>query len=98
MSEKTLNFNNIRLNKKSKEPIDLLSVDVDQIVVFDKFKHNSKGFKHFIGYQEGETAKPFWIILQQMSGYIKYFENGGKLKMMNCGIDVMKFGMLLKIN
>ena len=98
MSEKTLNFNNIRLNKKSKEPIDLLSVDVDQIVVSDKFKHNSKGFKHFIGYQEGETAKPFWIILQQMSGYIKYFENGGKLKMMNCGIDVMKFGMLLKIN
>ena len=37
MSEETLNFNNIRLNKKefhkSKEPFDLLSVDVDQIVV-----------------------------------------------------------------
>ena len=34
MSEKTLKFNNIRLNKKefhkSKEPIDLFSVDVDQ--------------------------------------------------------------------
>ena len=58
MSEKTLNFNNIRLNKKSKEPIDLLSVDVDQIVVSDKFKHNSEGFKHFIGYQEGEIVKP----------------------------------------
>ena len=41
MSEKTLKFNNIRLNKKefhkSKEPIDLLSVNVDQIVVSDKF-------------------------------------------------------------
>ena len=37
MSEKRLKFNNIKLNKKefrkSKEPIDLLSVDVDQIVV-----------------------------------------------------------------
>ena len=37
MSEKTLQFNNIILNKKkfhkSKEPIDLLSVDLDQIVV-----------------------------------------------------------------
>ena len=37
MSEKTLKFNNIRLNKKkfqkSKEPFDLLSVAVDQIVV-----------------------------------------------------------------
>ena len=54
MSEKTLKFNNIRLNKKefhkSKEPIDLLSVDLDQIVVSDKFEHNDQGFKHFIGY------------------------------------------------
>ena len=41
MSEKTLKFNNIRLNKKSKEPIDLLSVNVDHIFVSDKFKHNN---------------------------------------------------------
>ena len=82
MSEKTLNFNNIRLNKeeflKSKEPIDLMSVNVDQIVVSDKFKHSDEGFKYFIGYQEGEIVKPLCIILPQMSGYIKYFENGGK--------------------
>ena len=41
MSEKTLKFSNIRLIKKdfhkSKEPIDLMSVIVDQIVVSDKF-------------------------------------------------------------
>ena len=44
MREKTLKFNIIRLNKKefhkSKKLIDLLSVDLDQIVVSDKFKHN----------------------------------------------------------
>ena len=49
MSEKTLKFNYIRLNKKEfhkpKEPIDLMSVIVDQIVVSDKFKHNNGGFK-----------------------------------------------------
>ena len=81
MSEKTLKFNNIILNKKkfhrSKEPIDLLSVDLDQIVVSDKFKHNNEGFKYFIGYQDG-IVRPLCIILPQMSGYIKYFENGGK--------------------
>ena len=102
MSEKTLRFNNIRLNKKefhnSKKPIDLLSVNVDQIVVFDKFKHSNEGFKYFIGYQEGEIVKPLCIILPQVSGYIKYFENGGKkmsflLKMMKCGINTIKFGM-----
>ena len=82
MSEKTLKFNNIRLNKKefhkSKEPIDLMSVNVDQIVVSDKFKHNNESFKYFIGYQEDEIVKPLCIILPQMSGFIKYFENGGK--------------------
>ena len=82
MSKKTLKFDNIRLNKKefhkSKQPIDLMSVNVDQIVVSDKFKHNNEGFKYFIGYQEGEIVKPLCIILPQMSGYIKYFENGGK--------------------
>ena len=60
MSEKTLTFNNIRLNKKnihkSKEPTELMSVIVDQIVVSGKFKHNKEGFKYFIGYQEGENC------------------------------------------
>ena len=82
MSKKTLKFNNIRVSKKefhkSKQPIDLMSVKVDQIVVSDKFRHSDKGFKYFIGYKEGEIVKPLCIILPQMSRYIKYFENGGK--------------------
>ena len=78
----TLRFNNIRVNKKefhkSKQPIDLKSVNVDRIVVSDKFKHIDEGFKYFIGYQEGEIVRLLCIILPRMSGYIKYFENGGK--------------------
>ena len=42
-----------------------MSVSVDQIVISDIFKHS-------------EIVKPLCIILPQMSGYIKYFENGGK--------------------
>ena len=78
MSENTLKFNNIRLNKKefrkSKHPNELNSV----IVISDKFKHSEEGFKHFVGYKEDEIVKPLCIILPQMNGYIKYFENGGK--------------------
>ena len=77
MSEKTLKFNNIRLNKKefhkSKEPIDLMSVIVGEIVVSDKFKHNNEVFKYFIGYQESGIVKLLCVILPQMSEYIKYF-------------------------
>ena len=61
----------------SKEPIDLMSVNIDQIVVSDKFNHNNNGSRCFIGYQEGEIVKPLCIILPQMIGYIKYFEYGG---------------------
>ena len=76
MSEKTLKFNNIRVNKKefhkSKQPIDLMSANVDQIVVFDKFKNSDEGFKYFIGYQDGEIVKMLYIILPQVSGYINW--------------------------
>ena len=65
MSEKTLKFDNIRVNKKefrkSKQPIDLDLINVDQIVASDKFKHSDGGFTYFIGYKEG--VKPLCIIL-----------------------------------
>ena len=50
-----------------------MSVNVDQIVVSDKFKHSDEGYKYFTGYQEDGNVKPLCIILPQMSGYIKYF-------------------------
>ena len=55
-----------------------MPVNTEHIVTSDKFKHSNNGFKYFIGYQEDEIVKPLCIILPQMSGYIKYFENGGK--------------------
>ena len=82
MNEKTLKFNNIKVNKKefhkSKQAIDLDSVTVDKIVVSDKFKHSEDGYKYYIGYQEDEIVRPLCIILPQMNGSIKYFENGRK--------------------
>ena len=82
MSEKTLKFNNIRANKiefdKSNQSIDLGLVNVDQIEVSDKIKHNDDDFKYFICYKEHEIVKLLYIALPQMTGYIKYFENEGK--------------------
>ena len=82
MNEKTLKFENIRANKKefhkSKQLVDLAWVNVDQIVISGKFKHNDEGFKYFIGYKKHEIIKPLCIILPQMNEYIKYFENGSE--------------------
>ena len=69
MSEKTLTFNNIKLNKKelhkSKKPIGLLSVDVDRIVLADKF---NEGFKYSIGYLEEKLVKPYVLFYLKWVG------------------------------
>ena len=83
MSEKTLKFDNVKVNKKefhkSKQPLNLGLVNVYQIVISEKFKHNDDGFKYLIGYKEDDITKPLCIILPQMNECIKYFENGGKI-------------------
>ena len=80
MTGETLKFNNIRVNKKefhmSKKPINLMSVNVNKIVVSDIFNYNEDGYQYFISYQKSVTVKPLCIILLQMSLYIKYFEYG----------------------
>ena len=67
MSEMALKFNNIKVNKKefhkSKQAIDLDSVETNKIVVSYKFKHSEEGFKYFNGYQENKIVKPLCIIL-----------------------------------
>ena len=77
-----LKLDNIRVNKeefhKSKQPINLDSINVNQIVISDKFKYIDDGFKYFIGQKEGEIVSPLCIILHQTTEYIKYFENGDK--------------------
>ena len=65
---------------ESKKPIGLNVVDINKIVVSNKTKGNNETTKVFIGYLDGTDSifTPLCIILPQMSGWIKYFENGGK--------------------
>ena len=62
----------------SKEAILLDSVDLSKIVVSSRWKLNDTTYKYFCGYLNNDVIKPFCIILPQMNGYIKYFDDGGK--------------------
>ena len=86
MNEQTLKFGEFIVNKKvfhaSKQAIALKSVKTGNMLVSYKFKHSDDGFKYFIGYlhdddDDDDVIRPLCIILPQMSGYIKYFDNGG---------------------
>ena len=62
----------------SKGGILLNSVDVSKIVVSSRWKLNDTTYKYFCGYLNNDVTKPLCVILPQMDGYIKYFDNGGK--------------------
>ena len=83
MSKQTLKFSDIVANKKefyaSKQVIPLNSVNTNNIVVSYRIKHIDDSCKYFIGYShDDDIVRLLYIILPQMNGYIKCFDNGEK--------------------
>ena len=82
MSSQKIKFGDKEVDKKkfysSKEAILLDSVDLSKTVVSSRWKLNDTTYKYFCGYLNNDFIKPLCVILPQMSGYIKYFDNGGK--------------------
>ena len=72
MSEKTLKFDNIEIDKKSKQPIDLNLVDTNKIVISDKFKQSDDGLNILL------VTKKIMLLNRYVLSYLeymKYFEN-----------------------
>ena len=53
-------------------------MDLGKIVVSNKWKINDTTYKYLCGYLNNDVIQPLCVILPQMSGYIKYFDDGGK--------------------
>ena len=62
----------------SKQAISLGSADLSKIVVSNKWKINDTTYKYLCGYLNNDDIQPLCVILPQMNGYIKYFNDGGK--------------------
>ena len=82
ISPKTIKFGDNEINKKefysSKQAIPLDSVDLDKIVVSNKLKIIDTTYKYLCGYLNNDVIQPLCVILPQMNGYIKYFNDDGK--------------------
>ena len=82
MTLKTIKFGDKEVDKKefysSKQAILLDSVDLNKIVVSNKWKINDATYKYLCGYLNNDIIQPLCVILPQMSRYIKYFDDGGK--------------------
>ena len=82
MSSRKIKFGDKEIDKKefysSKQAISLDSVDLNKIVVSNKWKINDTTYKYLFGYLNNDTIQPLCVTLPQMNGYIKYFDDGGK--------------------
>ena len=79
MSSQKIKFGDKKTFYSSKEAILLDSVDLSKIVVSRRWKLNDTTYKYFCGYLNNDgIIKPLCVILPQMNGYIKYFDDGGK--------------------
>ena len=82
MGLKKIKFEDKEVDKKefylSKQAISLDSVDLDKIVVSNKWKINETTYKYLCGYLNNDVIQPLCVNLPQMHGYIKYFDDDGK--------------------
>ena len=82
MSPKTIKFGDKEINRKkfysSKQAIPLDSVDLNKIVVSNKWKINDATYKYLCGYLNNDVIQPLCVILPQVNGNNKYFDDGGK--------------------
>ena len=82
MRPKTIKFGDKEINIKefnsSKQAISLDSVNLDKIVVSNKWKISDATYKYLCGYLINDVIQPLCVILPQMNGNIKYFDDGIK--------------------
>ena len=82
MSSQKIKFGDKEVDKKefysSKQAILLDSVDLSKIVVSSRWKISDTTYKYFCTYLNNDVIQPLCVILPQMNGYIKYFDDGGK--------------------
>ena len=99
MCSRKIKFGDKEVDKKEfyKQAISLDSEDLDKIVGSNKWKINDATYKYLCGYLNNDTIQPLCVILPQMNGNIKYFDDGGKichlLRMMKKFLkSIMKYG------
>ena len=82
MGSRKIKFGDEKVDKKefysSKQAISLDSIDLSKIVVSNKWKINDTTYKYSCGYLNNDIIQPLCVIVPQMSGYIKYLDDGGK--------------------
>ena len=79
MGRKELDFKDKKINKKdfyrSKKQFKIKDIDINKILIFEPESYGKKNAKKYIiGYSD-DVITPLRILLPQMNGYVKYFDD-----------------------
>ena len=78
MNEELLIFDENRINKRkfhyTKTPIWINNEDIHKTLVSDKIAFGKKSYEYFIRYKDGRRISHLCIMLPEMSGYVKMFD------------------------
>ena len=84
MSGKNINFDDKKIKKssfyKSRKINNIKDIDVNNILVSKKEPYGTKNsLKYFIGYNDNDNIKPLCIMLPQMIGYARKFDENATM-------------------
>ena len=78
MEKTIIEFDDIEIEKQNihqyKRPISIKNIDINKIVVFNKFSFVQRSFEYFIGYKDAKKNRNLCTFLPKMSEYIKDFD------------------------
>ena len=80
MSEKSINFEDKKINKsnfyKNKKLFNIEDTDVNKILVSKKKSYGTKNSpKYFIVYNDDDVIRPICTKIRLMIGYVKHFDS-----------------------
>ena len=78
MNKKILKFDETEIEEyefhQYKSLSSIKDIDINEIVVSNKFSFVKQDFKYFIGYKYNKEIRPFCIFFPDMSIYKKYYD------------------------
>ena len=79
MGGKELDFKDKKINKndfyRNKKQFKIKDIDINKILIFEPESYGKKNAKKYIiGYSD-DVIRPLHILLPQMNGYVKYFDD-----------------------
>ena len=105
MSGKNINFNDKKIKKgifyKNKATNNIEDINVNNILVSKKESYGNKSSsKYFIGYIDNDIIRPLCIMLPQMTGYARKFDENATMssivKDKKLLKNMLKYGKQLK--